>query len=230
MTDLHIHQYYILRELTFCQSATFAELNTEKYSTDHHAYHLNSLIKSGHIKKSESLEYSLTVKGKSLAAELSIELPRTKPQSKLHISFVCHRSINGIDEYVFHKRKKHPFLGWVGFPSAKLDLNSFLMENASRKLYSELGLKGRLELKGIHHILVRLNENAEIVEDKFFYIVIVSNVEEELLEDNHDGKNHWSPLPDKKSELVFPDINKYAGLINTKGIEFWEETQFYKDL
>jgi len=218
-------QLEILIALKYMGQARFRDLNRDNLPTDLFSYHLRALKQKKLISKNSHNLYELTQEGQLYAGRLDEH--GYKIQTKLHFSFVCSKTDNnGKKLFLIHTRRKAPYMGWSGFPSAKIDLNESYVNNAKKKFTSKTGLIGDPIFKGLHHILVQTD--TETVEDKSFMIVKMEGLKGTLRKTSTEGENQWIRLEElEKKELTFPEIKKYIKRIDDDGFQFFESTQRY---
>jgi hypothetical protein len=145
LTIEHVIQKQILEKLTFAQSLRFSELKPSNLESNLFMYHLNRLIKSGFVKKTEE-GYTLTQVGLAHVDKLSMKDLKHRVQAKV-LSILAIENENG--KWLMLKRLHQPYIGKIGFPSGKTHYGESLLAAASRDLEEKSGLTGvELELRG----------------------------------------------------------------------------------
>jgi ADP-ribose pyrophosphatase YjhB (NUDIX family) len=224
MNELNFNQMVIINNLIFKLSARFSELNTLSIPNDQFNYHIKKLVDEGYISKSDENLYSLTLKGKNFASSTDIYNLKIEKQSRIHLIPVCIRDFNGVTKYLIHRRKKHPYFDWSGFPSGKAKYGNFYDSEVIRELEEETGLVGTPTLKVIKHVLIKLKGSDEVVEDKQFFFYRIDDLQNELLIKTIEGENSWLSLDElSNTPNVYPDNAWVIGVINDEGIKFVEE-------
>jgi ADP-ribose pyrophosphatase YjhB (NUDIX family)/predicted transcriptional regulator len=224
MEELNFNQMHIINALTFKKEAKFSELNTENMPTDHFNYHLQKLIKDGLVLKNLEGKYELTQSGKKYSSQTDTYNLKIEKQAKIGVIPVCIKEENGQKFFLMHKRKKHPYFDWIGFPSGKAKYGTFFKDEVIRELEEETGLSGESELKIITHYHVYKSGTNELMEDKVFYIYKITNLTDSLLEKTQEGENVWMTIEEmSKESRIFSDNLWIAENIDQEGIVFREE-------
>lgn len=230
MESLSIHQINILRNLAFKEKARFAEINSEKLPNDQFNYHLKKLVDDKYLNKDLENYYSLTTLGKQVISHYDVFSLKYEKQSKIHLVPVCFQeNKNGEIEYLIHKRKKHPFFGWMGFPSGKAKFGESYEEEVLRELEEETGITGKPELKIIKHMIVIQEDTKEVLEDKLFIYFVIKDFSTDLKETTMEGENFW--MTEKElftNEKVYADMKWALENIHAENlvyIETFEEIQ-----
>jgi len=230
MNELHKIQMLILRELLFNPNSRFSDLNIQGLSNDHFSYHINVLIEKGLVDKKNS-RYSLTNDGKEFANRMDTDNSEIEKQPKVAVIIVVTKNINGKKHLLVQERTKEPYFGYHGFITGKIRYGEKVSETAMRELEEESGLEeGEINIKRIVHDHVVLEDSGDLVEDKMFYVVLISNPKGELI-DTRNGKNKWiteKGFYDLKKKYYNED-NIYK-ISQSKGdMDFVEKTYFIKE-
>lgn len=183
-------QLKILSQLLFAQKARFKELNVDALSTDAFSYHIRALLKADFIKK-EGTYYSLTPKGKMVAAKLDTDTHKFEKQPKVSVILIPHKKVGNSELFLIQQRTKEPYFGYWGFIAGKIRWGELLAETANRELHEEAGLQGTCQFRYEIHEMVYDKSTKEMLEDKFFHVIEISNVKGELVTKTKDGVNKW---------------------------------------
>ena len=227
MDNLNSHQLKIINSLLFKKDARYTDLNTEELPTNQFNYHIKELITEGYIKKEDD-KYLLTTKGKSYASKIDIFSGNIEKQGKLSVLPVCTKIEKGTIKYLIHQRKKHPNYDYIGFPAGKIKYGESFLNEALRELKEETGLSGVPVLKQINHMLVK-NKNGVIVDDKLFFIYLITNLKGEFIIETIEGINKWMSLEEVKSQkLLFPDVLDTINILESNELSFVERIDSYE--
>lgn len=199
--DVHPIQAAILRELLFVTEAGFGQLNKEKMGTDLFSFHLKQLINWKLVSKN-GMKYSLTTKGKEFANRFDTEKVEVEKQAKVTVLLVISKSEGNETYYLLQQRLKQPYFGYWGFVTGKLKWGETILEGARRELIEETDLGGDLKIAGIKHKM-DYDQNGNILEDKYFWVISVNNIKGELLSEFEGGRNVWMSREEisKQTEL-----------------------------
>jgi 8-oxo-dGTP diphosphatase len=189
MLEIHPIQAGVLRYLLFNPRARFSELNEADVSSDKFSFHLRRLVGLGLIeKKGES--YELTTIGKEFANRLDTDERVLERQGKLAVMVVPTRVVGDTREYLIQRRLKQPYFGYYGFLTGKIRWGETVLDAAGRELAEESGLTGTPKFLGIQHKFDQSKE-ATLLEDKYFFVVLVEKVSGAMAEKFEGGENVW---------------------------------------
>lgn len=187
--DVHPIQAGILRELLFVTTAGFGELNKKKISTDLFSFHLKQLINWRLVLKDDT-KYCLTQKGKEFANRFDTDKNEVEKQAKVAVLIVVSKKEGTEVYYLLQQRLKQPYYGYWGFVTGKLKWGETILEGARRELIEETDLDGELKIAGVKHKM-DYDQIGNILEDKYFWVISVSQTRGELVADFEGGKNSW---------------------------------------
>ncbi|MHC1716323.1 MAG: NUDIX domain-containing protein [Candidatus Dojkabacteria bacterium] len=230
MKDLHKIQMLILRELLFNPNSRFSDLNIQGLTSDHFSYHINTLIESNYVTKTNS-KYSLTVKGKEYANRMDTDEAIIEKQPKIAVMIVASKKIKGKKHLLIQERTKEPYYGYSGFITGKIRFGEKVIETAKRELKEETGLECEdIHIKKLVHDHIVLEDTGELVEDKMFYIVAITNPTGDLI-DTHNGKNLWVTEDEFKNlEKKYYDEDNIYKISQLKGdMDLEENTHLIKE-
>lgn len=228
---LHRTQTGILNKLLFTKGARYNELKVdEEVENNTFQFHLNKMITSGYVNKTDQGLYELTKQGKKVANNIITEENRfTKPR-KISVHLYCIREKDGKRETLMYTRKKHPFYGNQGFPVGSVKLGEVFETAAERELKEETNLTGKPTLFNVTHYLVKDKDTKELLDDKLFFDFFI-NSPEGSVKSSKEGFYEWILLSDLKKKIkkpfnsietykkAFELINNYSGLISFEEIE-----------
>ncbi|MEI6462515.1 MAG: NUDIX hydrolase [bacterium] len=226
MNELNEIQMQILKHLLFAPNSRFKEMNIGKIPTDQFSYHLRCLSDLNLIQK-ENTKYSLTTKGKEFANLMDTDKAKIEKQPKVSVLLIATReAMNGI-EILIGTRLKEPFYGYKGFITGKIRFGETIEEAAERELMEETSLHGKYELKFTFHDMV-YSKSGEILEDKLFFVVGVTNVSGELV-NAKGGEHHWLSEAEFKTATpkYYDEDEIYAWF--KSGDNSFKENKYYID-
>ena len=194
---IHNAQLLILRELLFHEAANYAKLQKPTgLTSDHFNFHIARLIELGMVERIEKGLYRLTLAGKEYANKLDTDQNTIERQPKMAVMLVLQKKIDGKEHYLVQRRLKNPNYGFYGFPTGKVRWGETLIQAAQRELKEETNLEADFTVAGAYHEHVLLDELAELIEDKLFFMCKAQNVSGELAEEFEGGQNQWLTYED----------------------------------
>ena len=201
--QLHPSQAEILKILLFNPQARFVQLNELRLSTDHFSFHIKSLMKEGLIVKTQN-RYGLTVVGKEFAGRFDVDSAKVglEKQAKISVAVAAVKKENGKTKYLLQKRLKQPYFGYQGFITGKIKWGETIEQAAAREFKEETGLTGSFTFKGVKHKM-DYAAAGEMLEDKFFFVFRVDNLQGEFQEKIEGGQNFWLT---KKQIFALPNL------------------------
>lgn len=198
--EIHPRQAQILTTLLFRERARFSDLNVTKITTDHFTFHVNQLLATGLIEKTQNKFYRLTVKGKEFANRFDTEKAKVERQAKVAVLIVVIKK----DKYLVQKRLKQPYYGLHGFPTGKVKWGETVSAAGRRELEEETGLKAKIKLVGVKHKM-DYNREGHLLEDKYFFVMRATQPQGTLVANFEGGQNIW---------LSREEINKLPDLFD----------------
>jgi ADP-ribose pyrophosphatase YjhB (NUDIX family)/predicted transcriptional regulator len=216
--EVHPAQAEILRVLLFKTDARYSELNATGLSSDHFNFHVKRLLEIGLIEKTEQETYRLTVKGKEFANRFDTDTSLVEKQAKVSVKPVIVKEKDGVRKYLMQQRLKQPFFGWWGLVGGKVRWGETIPEAAARELFEETGLKGDMNSIGVFHKMDYDMQNV-LLEDKYFFLVVVTNTTGELMEVFEGGKNGWFTRDEiEKLPDLFPNVPELLDLVEREEV------------
>jgi len=136
----HHIQKHIIDVLMFQKSARFRDLRPPRVDTNLFTYHLNVLLKSGMVEKTEG-GYTLGRAGMIYVDRVSSEKRAIRSQPKIVTMLLVQ---NGDGDVLLHKRNKQPFIDTWTLPYGKLHIEDGSVEAAAvREAKEKLGLENQ---------------------------------------------------------------------------------------
>lgn len=230
MKDVNIHEFQIsiLRELLFRPTARFRDLKKVDIPNDHFTFHLKQLIKDGLVLKKDE-RYTLTDEGKEFANRMDTDALKLERQAKIDIALHAVRKNGKTIEYLVHQRLKQPFYGWYGSHSGKVRWGETPQDTAKSEFLEETGLAGKFTLKGIVHYH-HFHKDGRLLEDKYFWVFKVENIQGELKVIVPEGKNIWmSEKEYRKLKNVFATFDEIKEVIDSKKLLYIDRVKLVEN-
>lgn len=151
----HHIQKHIVDVLMYTQLARFRDLRPPKVDTNLFTYHLNALVKSGMVDKTDG-GYVLSTAGLSYVDRVSTEKKTIRTQPKIITMLVIQ---NGDGDILLQRRPKQPYIDTWTLPYGKLHVEDKSVKDAAqREAFEKLGLENpELEHAGDCYIRVWAN-------------------------------------------------------------------------
>lgn len=155
----HHIQKHIIDVLMYTETARFRDLRPPKTDTNLFTYHLNVLLKSGLVAKTEQ-GYSLSHDGLSYVDHVSSEKKQIRTQPKIITMLLIQNSDGDI---LLHKRNKQPYINAWTLPYGKYHIDDETLEQAAKREAKEkLGLDDQA-LKHVGDCYIRVKSHGEIL-------------------------------------------------------------------
>lgn len=155
----HHIQKHIIDVLMYSEYARFRDLRPPRTDTNLFTYHLNVLLKSGLIQKTDK-GYTLTHDGLSYVDHVSSEKKIIRTQPKIITMLLVQNSDGDI---LLHKRDKQPYINAWTLPYGKYHIDDETLEAAAKREAKEkLGLDDQ-ELRHIGDCYIRVKADGEIL-------------------------------------------------------------------
>lgn len=217
-------QATIVRQLFFNDRCRFSELNINKIPSDQFSYHLRQLVRYGTIKKHTDGTYSLTVSGRTRAIMLYPDKSTFVQQGFLAVRLVIMKQEGDTPFILMQRRSAVPYKNKIATPGEKIMFGEDVLHAASQALRAQTGLSGTLSLKGIHHLKDVYRHDT--VQDKYFFVCLVTQPHGELQPAGRSGINMWLPLAEitASTELVHGCMELITLALQKAHFSFHEKT------
>ena len=203
---LHPAQMEMIRRFILKPKLKFKDLKIKGLTTKHQTYHIKKLINLGLIYKSNDGVYQLTEKGLLFCRDIDVS-SYTKPKkvefSKRGVVLRAIRKTNKGYEWLFHKRLKQPYYGYVGFPSGKIHKLENPLQTAKREFKEETNLTM------LHWELIKIEYNIAYFPngnpkwDLYFYVFNIYATLGNLAEKSIEGEYFWATAEEFKHMQYF---------------------------
>ena len=225
--DIHRAQISILRSLRKSSHSRYTDLRVPTgLESDVFKFHLRKLISLGYITKTSPQYYTLTPLGKEFANNLDDEKRTLQKQPKLSLLFIA-ESPDKI-RFLFQQRKRHPFYDYWGLLSGPAQWGVDFLDTAKTEFEKQTGLTAEYEVSSFLRQRDYSADPSEILEDKLFVVVKVSNVTGPLTNAWGGGRNEWMTLEELEScQKFFPSTRKSIEHIQSSGT-YYSDTIVYQ--
>jgi 8-oxo-dGTP pyrophosphatase MutT (NUDIX family) len=150
------------------------------------------MVKEGWIEKIPSGAYQLTTTGKAFANNLNEEVRTVLKQPKVSVMIVASQQSTGsTQQFLLHKRARHPFYGLWGFLSGPVLWGELPEETAKRELQKQTGLSASFSVASVYRQRSYRLETDELLEDGLFIVLHAHNIQGTLSSDWQGGDNAW---------------------------------------
>jgi len=227
--EMHRAQFSILRSLRHAKAVRYTELRRPTgLDSDVFKFHLRKMVQQGYVHKLASGEYGLTLSGKEFANNLSKERWAPQKQPKLSVALIAWRERAGRTEYLLQQRLRNPYFGFWGCLSGLVQWGETFEAAAERELVKQTGLTGKYEVKSFCRQTDRVAVSGEILEDKLFVLVEVSELREGGESKFLRGHNAWLTLEELYAkERHFPSMRLFADVL-AKGESYCRFSGIYE--
>jgi predicted transcriptional regulator len=228
--EIHPAQLSILRTLRHSNSARYTDLrHPTALDSDIFKFHLLKLVKQKFIEKQINGEYSLTIKGKEFANNLSKIKPSVQKQPKLSVAIIASKQTTNGQLYLFQKRYRNPFYGFWGAITGPVQWGQSIEETAKYEFEKQTGLSATYEVKFFHRKTDFNLATDKILEDKLFAIVEAKNLKGVIKNKWSGGFNSWMNLSElEKQGRHFSASYDLICALN-QGKKYTSENAFYSE-
>lgn len=225
MTEVIINkiQADIMRRLHEQDGLRFAEINREKVPSDQFSYHLRQLMKAKIIEKLPDQTYRLTTRGRPKAIMLKPTKNGFIEQGYLAVIVIATKRENDKSYFLIQERDKVPYKNTIACLGDKIYYSEEVQTAAERAFQAQTGLSGDIQLRSIWHL--KDVYKGEIVEDKYFYVHIATNLVGTVKPIGSTGKNLWMTLDEiEQSDRRIHGIGSIIRSTQSPQLTFHEET------
>lgn len=135
-TGVHHIQRKILQQLFYSQSLGYAELRPKNVESNHFAYHLDQLVKTGLITK-HGRKYTLSSEGLTFADRTNHQSTDVRKQAHIVTTLFI---TNSSGQVALSRHSFQPYLGLLGFPQGRTHYGEHIQQAAARELREKTGL------------------------------------------------------------------------------------------
>lgn len=210
---MHTIQNQILKKLMFAKKAKYSTLKPKEIEGNLFSYHLKNLVKEDFIELKNDY-YTLTTKGKQHVDRLSTLTLSTRIQPKIVTLIV----LKNKGKYLMYKRKKMPFMDYVGFPYGKIHLEERVQDSAERELLEKTGLVASLKHRGEAYITV--DDDTEMISHMLCHVFTGSKYREASEDERQLNKNiegigecFWSTIEEIPKNKLIPGVTQIEKLL-----------------
>lgn len=225
MLDHHL-QRSIVYKLAFQDKARFSDLKPDGVENKLFTYHLQKVLQSGLIEKSEEGLYSLSTSGRRYSTG-AIDKQKDLIIQRAHsvIIAVVRRKSDGA--WLLYERGTHPLLGYRGFlhcnPVAELDA----VEATQRQVQERTGLKGEFRALGGGYMRVYLDDHIESY--THFTLVYCDDINGELAPTDPKASYFWVQDIDYTDKNLFPGTKMLHDAYLKREPFYVEKSYYLKD-
>ncbi len=195
---MHPLQKHILHRLMFNHALQFSKLKPENIESNLFMYHLKLVINSGLVHKRSDGRYELTIAGKTFSDKISLKSFSPRIQPKIITMVICTKEDGS---QVLYKKKRHPFLGLIGFPYGKIHLGERVLEAAQRELKEKASLAAEVIHRG--DVYLTTYQGEELFNQTFAHVFSAAHPTGSLSKELEIGDSFWGKIEQlDQSELI----------------------------
>ena len=186
----HPIQLAILDKLNYeAVGKRYSQLNSMNIEDDLFNYHLQKLVKSGLIKKTNQL-YSLDTRGKIVASNITNK-GVYGDMFKFSVTVNVFKEINGVKYILAQDRGQFPAMHDTTTIAGKILKGEIVEDAARRQMLLETGLIiDKVFIVGILR-KTRYDTNNKLIDDVIYNVCYAENPTGDLQSENVFGKNRW---------------------------------------
>lgn len=223
--ELHKAHVAILHCLLFKPDARFAQLQKASgLSSDHFNFYLKQLVESGLVSKNTANAYHLSPAGKEFANRFDTDERKVERQPKVAVCLMIERPDGKL---LVQQRLKQPYYGYWGRPTGKIRWGETVLQAAARELKEETGLEADFAYDAVYHKQDINQATGELLEDKIFFMVRVTNVRGAMIQEFEGGRNAWKTPAEYSSEPLSFESNDIIDLDNEVKVPIVEARHQY---
>lgn len=208
---MHPLQKHILHQLMFNKDLNFSKLKPKNIESNLFVYHLKLIINDGLVYKNPTGRYELTIDGKTFSDKISLAAFKPRIQPKIITMIVCKRKDG---KQALYKKRRHPFIGLVGFPYGKIHLGEKVLAAANRELLEKANLEASLTLKG--NVYMTTYQQEELFNQTFCHVFSAIKPQGELLKDSDIGDCFWGDVRKIDPKELIPGALDIYHLVEKK--------------
>lgn len=162
----HNIQKHILHVLCYTEYARFSDMRPEKTDSNLYSYHLNKLISSNYVTKTDK-GYTLTYKGLRYIEYTSSSM-KIRKQPKITTAILL-KNIDG--SILLTKRIKQPYINNYGLPLGKIhsDKDGCILNAARRELYEKTSARYN-KLNHVGDMYLKIHMDKILISDLLIHV------------------------------------------------------------
>ena len=211
----HHIQKWIMQVLIRKEYARYSDMRPEKTDSNLYAYHLNRLVSSGFVEKTDK-GYTLSLQGLRYVEYASSSM-KLRSQPKITVAILL-KDIDG--NILLTKRLKQPYINYYGLPLGKIhsDKDKTILDGAKRELLEKTGVKYN-KLVHVGDTYLKIHINNVLISDLLIHVF--SAICKQKIEINESSK--WVNIKDLNQINLVPGVKEIAKLVDS-------EERFFKEI
>jgi predicted transcriptional regulator len=213
--ELHKAQAAVLYGLRHVATARFSDLmRLTGLTSDDFKFHVRRLVALGYLEKIADGQYMLTALGKEFANNLDTTRRTVQKQPKLSVLLIVPEpGARNPQRYLFHQRKRNPYLGFWSYVSGPVRWGEEVEVAAARELTKQTGLMADFTVCMFYRQR-DYDKAGVLLEDKLFTVLEASNVAGQLTNMWHGGVQQWMTIDElKNQDKYFEPIGEIFQLV-----------------
>jgi len=211
------------------ESLRFNEILDKAFPSNKFDYHLKLLQKENLVVKNDD-KYCLTSKGVQVISSMDGVVIEEKRKPITCVFVLGYDEVN--DLILVNKRKKQPFMNFVGIPGGKVEYGHSLPRQAREEFFEETGLSAEnVELKLVTNYRTVDEDSGELTHHVVGFFFLATGLSGDLVKENREGHNVFIKLSDASSLEKYPDFDFFTEVLlsDNKNIVFQEADRYVKD-